>query len=283
MIRRFSHLDRRFLLKGLAGAAAVPLAGCDRIDGSGSGQNLLEAANEASYRVQRMLIGADRPAPEFAEAEISKVFKANGSIDPKDKDYRRMAQANFATYALTVDGLVEAPRTYTLAQLRALPAQTQITRHDCVEGWSCIGKWTGPRLQTVLDEVRLKPEARYVVFHCADVLATDETMGDAGDGSDDDGEGMRSGGGLEAVPDKFYGSIDLDDARHPQTILAYDMNGVPLPVPHGAPLRLRLERQLGYKMSKYIMRIELVADLKPLGAGHGGYWEDHGYDWYAGV
>ena len=281
MIKRFSPLDRRFLLKGLAGAAVLPLGGCDRIGASSQGQDLLQAANDASYRVQRALLGADRLAPEFAESEISKIFKPNGSIDPKDKTYRRLAQAKFATWSLPVDGLVAAPRSYTLADLKALPARTQITRHDCVEGWSCIGKWTGPRLQTLLDEVRPKPEARFVVFHCADVLDTDQTEGD-GDDADDDGN-TRTGGGLEAEPQKFYGSIDLDDARHPQTILAYEMNGAPLPVAHGAPLRLRLERQLGYKMSKYIMRIELVADFKKLGRGKGGYWEDLGYDWYAGV
>jgi DMSO/TMAO reductase YedYZ molybdopterin-dependent catalytic subunit len=286
MMKRFSHLDRRFVLKGLAGAATLPLAACDRIDASRSGQTLLDAANDASYRVQRMLLGADRPAPEFAETDISKVFRANGSIDPKDKVYRRMTQTKFATWALEVDGLVEAPRKYTLAQLRALPARTQITRHDCVEGWSCIGKWRGPRLETLLDEVRPKPEARYVIFHCADVLDTDQSEGDSDDADADDDEdegGARSGGGLQAQPDKFYGSIDLDDARHPQTILAYEMNGLPLPVAHGAPLRLRVERQLGYKMSKYIMRIELVANFTALGRGKGGYWEDNGYDWYAGI
>ena len=149
----------------------------------------------------------------------------------------------------------------SLAQLRAMPARTQITRHDCVEGWSCIGEWTGTPLQAVLDEGRPKPTARYVLFYCFDKM----------DGGDLSG------------PTPFYGSIDLVAARHPQTILAYEMNGQPLPIKYGAPLRVRVERQLGYKMTKYIKRIELVDDFSGIGGGNGGYWEDNGYQWYAGI
>ena len=141
-----------------------------------------------------------------------------------------------------------------------MPARTQITRHDCVEGWSCIGKWSGVQLAAVLDKVKLKPEARYVVFTCADEL-----------------ERTADGTG------RYYESVDLEDAYHPQTILAYDMNGQTLTVPHGAPLRVRVERQLGYKMAKYLMRIDAVSELKSLGRGQGGFWPDRGYDWYAGV
>ena len=116
-----------------------------------------------------------------------------------------------------------------------MPSRTQITRHDCVEGWSCIAKWTGTPLSLVLDEAVVKPQARYVVFHCLDTI--DRSLsGDV----------------------KYYGSIDLIDARHPQTILAYGLNGKPLPVENGAPLRVRVERQLGYKMPKYLYKIELV-------------------------
>ena len=154
---------------------------------------------------------------------------------------------------------MQAPKTYALADLKARTARTQITRHDCVEGWSAIGQWTGAPLGPILDEVRLKPEARFIVFHCAD-----------------------TSGGLSPVP--YYESIDLVDAFHPQTILAYGMNGGDLPVGHGAPIRLRVERQLGYKHAKYIMRIEAVASLSGIGQGQGGYWEDVGlYDWYAGI
>jgi DMSO/TMAO reductase YedYZ molybdopterin-dependent catalytic subunit len=157
--------------------------------------------------------------------------------------------------------LVEHPQQLSLAELRALPTRTQITRHDCVEGWSCIGEWTGTPLAGVLDRAVLKSAARYVLFHCFDTM--------------DDGD--LSG------PTPFYGSIDLAAARHPQTILAYEMNGEPLPVKYGAPLRVRVERQLGYKMTKYIKRIELVDDFSKFGKGKGGYWEDNGYQWYAGI
>ena len=129
----------------------------------------------------------------------------------------------------------------------------------CGEGWTAIAEWTGVRLETLLDEAGLKPGARYIVFHCFDAL--DQT--EAGD--------------------RYYESIDLVDARHPQTLLAYMMNGATLPVPHGAPLRLRVERQLGYKHAKYIKRIEAVASLDGIGGGKGGYWEDRGYEWFAAI
>ena len=138
-----------------------------------------------------------------------------------------------------------------------MKSRTQITRHDCVEGWSAIGKWTGVPLSEVLLLVRPQPTARYVVFHCADPMDEDGT--------------------------RYYESVDMDDARHPQTILAYELNGQTLPIANGAPLRVRIERQLGYKMAKYLMRIELVAEFKHIGGGNGGYWEDQGYEWYAGT
>ena len=139
---------------------------------------------------------------------------------------------------------------------RALPARSQITRHDCVEGWSAIGQWAGPPLKLLLDAAGVQPRAGYAVFHCAD---------DFGDVA-------------------YYESIDLVDAYHPQTILAHTMNNRVLPVAHGAPIRLRVERQLGYKHAKYVMRVELVSDLASVGAGKGGYWEDTiNYEWYAGI
>ncbi len=157
-------------------------------------------------------------------------------------------------------GLVERPQSLSLAALRAMPARTQITRHDCVEGWSTIAKWTGVQLSRVLDEAGVKPQARYVVFHCYDSL-----------------------GNSFQGPVRYYESIDLLDARHPQTILAYGLNDEVLPVSNGAPLRVRVERQLGYKMAKYIREIELVESFGQLGRGRGGYWEDRGYDWFAGI
>jgi len=140
--------------------------------------------------------------------------------------------------------------------LRAAPSRTQITRHDCVEGWSAIGEWTGVPLGLLLRRAGLSANARYIVFHCADTL----------------------------LGKPYYESIDLVDAFHPQTILAHSMNGAPLTIGHGAPLRLRVERQLGYKQAKYVMRLEAVASLAPLHGGKGGFWEDnHNYQWYAGI
>ena len=172
------------------------------------------------------------------------------------RDIGSFAQAGFADWKLKIDGLVDRPTELTLAELRNLPSRTQITRHDCVEGWSAIGKWTGTQLGPLLQSVGLKLDARYLVFHCADTLGRD---------------------GL------YYESIDLIDAFHPQTILAYDMNGAALTEPHGAPLRLRVERQLGYKHAKYVMRIEVVSSVATMRGGRGGFWEDLGYEWYAGI
>jgi DMSO/TMAO reductase YedYZ molybdopterin-dependent catalytic subunit len=157
-----------------------------------------------------------------------------------------------------VGGLVAKPLNLSLAALRAMPSRTQITRHDCVEGWSAIGKWTGVPLSSVLKLAQVLPHARYVVFRCADSL-----------------------GGSNA--DTYYESVDLLDAFHPQTLLAYELNGKSLPVQNGAPLRLRVERQLGYKQAKYIVGIDVVADLRSIRGGKGGFWEDQGYEWYAGI
>jgi DMSO/TMAO reductase YedYZ molybdopterin-dependent catalytic subunit len=183
----------------------------------------------------------------------------NGNDDADDDAYQAHAAKNFADWRLEVSGLVERPLSLSLADLRALPSRTQITRHDCVEGWSCIGKWKGARLSVVLQQAGLKPSARYIVFHCADAFL-----------------------GINGR-EPYYESIDLDDAFHEQTILAYDMNDAPLPGGHGAPLRLRVERHLGYKHAKFIMKIEAVESFADIGQGHGSYWADQGYEWYAGI
>jgi DMSO/TMAO reductase YedYZ molybdopterin-dependent catalytic subunit len=251
---------RSILFGGAAAVGALGLSGCDEIM-KGGAESAFAYVDAWNRKVQETLLDPDALAREYTRADLSPMFYANGSTDPDDPRYKAMAADGFASYKLVVDGLVEHPLQLTLADLRALPARTQITRHDCVEGWSCIGQWTGTHLWEVLEKASLKPNARYVVFHCFDTM--------------DDGE--LSG------PTQFYGSIDLQAARHVQTILAYEMNGRPLPIAYGAPLRLRVERQLGYKMSKYIERIELVEDFANIGKGKGGYWEDNGYQWYAGI
>ncbi|CZT35330.1 molybdopterin-binding protein [Rhizobium sp. 9140] len=254
---------RRFLTLAGVAASTVPLAGCDVLDGVLSGDSAvretLASANSLSYRVQRMLAG-DRLAPEFSATEIRQGQRPNGSTDPDGADYLALKATAFATYRLPVTGLVEKPLDLGLDEIRAMPSRTQITRHDCVEGWSCIAKWTGVPLATILDQAKVRPEARFVVFKCYDAM-------DLGLGG----------------PTPYYESIDLLDARHPQTILAYGCNDQTLSVANGAPLRVRVERQLGYKMPKYIKSIELAATLAPYGGGKGGFWEDVGYDWYGGI
>lgn len=252
---------RRKLLRGALGtAAALTLAGCEPVSNQGWVKRVIGVGEDINLRVQRALLGANTLAPEYPEAEISPIFKPNGTSDPQDADYKALAGKNFASFKLVMDGLVDKPAQLTLQDLRAMPARTQITRHDCVEGWSCIGKWQGVPLAALLDRVGVKAEARYVMFHCFDTME----------------QGLNG-------PVKYYESLDFIDARHPQTILAYAMNDKTLPVAYGAPLRLRVERQLGYKMAKYVRRIELVDDYTRFGDGNGSYWADRGYDWYAGI
>jgi DMSO/TMAO reductase YedYZ molybdopterin-dependent catalytic subunit len=258
------RLHRRGALKALAAIGGLVVSGGGRAASEPSFRSVLDSANSLTYRVQRFLIGAGRLAPEYTEADISPAFRGNGSTDPQDKEYLQLVGNRFADWRLKVHGLVERELSLSLDELRSLPARTQITRHDCVEGWSCIAKWTGAPLAEILSRAGVKSEARFIAFHCAD------TLDDGSDGTDP-----------ETI--RYYESIDLIDAEHPQTILAYEMNGKPLTVRHGAPLRLRLERQLGYKMAKYIMRIELVRSVADLHGGRGGYWEDRGYEWYAGI
>ena len=252
-------MNRRHWLTGAVATAATALLSACGQAGTSLAEQARRMGEGLTRRTQRLLIPRDALAPTYSRAEISPDFKANGSISPRAADYRALRDNDFADYRLVIDGLVERPLSLSLAELRTRPAQSQITKHDCVEGWTSIGEWTGVRLETLLEEAGLKPEARYIVFHCFDALTQTE-----------DGE-------------RYYESIDLIDARHPQTILAWAMNGAALPVPHGAPLRLRVERQLGYKHAKYIRRIEAVESFAHIGGGKGGYWEDRGYEWYAGI
>jgi DMSO/TMAO reductase YedYZ molybdopterin-dependent catalytic subunit len=252
-------MDRRKLIGGAAGAAAaLLLGGCDRLAQSEQVKNVLARAEGLTARVQRLVTG-DALAREYTEADLSSDFKGNGTVNPDDDDYQEFAGKGFAGWTLEVGGLVARPAKFSLDALRALRSRTQITRHDCVEGWSCIGKWKGAVLADLLRQVGLRPQARYLMFYCADPM-------DLGN------------------PDsRYYESIGIKEALHPQTILAYDMNDKLLDVRHGAPLRLRVERQLGYKMAKYIERIEAVESFASIRGGKGGYWEDLGYAWYAGI
>ncbi len=248
---------RHVVVRLLAGAATVFLAGCDALSRSKWGSHTLTAGELANQKSQELLTSKTSLAQEFTEADLSPTFRSNGTANPDNEDYQRLAANQFLDWTLRIDGLVRTPTTLSLAQLRDMPSRTQITRHDCVEGWSAIGKWTGVPLTHVLSIAQPLPSARYVVFHCADP--------------------MDEGG------TRYYESIDLDAAHHPQTLLAYELNGAILPVANGAPIRVRIEQQLGYKMAKYVMRIELVETYSHIGGGKGGYWEDQGYEWYAGI
>ena len=250
-----SFTRRRFLAAGAASSGLL-LPGCDALGRNPTFRDLVLGSGERlAYRAQRLL-GASSLAREYAASDMSPDFRTNGNTRPRSTAYQRHAAQGFRDWRLEVGGLVAAPRPYSLAELRAMPARTQITRHDCVEGWSAIGKWSGVPLGNVLDEVRLRPEARFLVFRCAD--------------------------DFNGTP--YYESVDLVDGFHPQTILAYAMNDATLPIGHGAPIRLRVERQLGYKHAKFVMAIEAVASLDDIGGGRGGYWEDVGnYEWYAGI
>jgi DMSO/TMAO reductase YedYZ molybdopterin-dependent catalytic subunit len=251
---------RRMIWTAAAGLGGLGLAGCDRLSNAPRFQSVIGHAADVTMDSQRLLLGGQPLAREFAAKDLSPVFKANGTMAPGGQAYAALLEGGFQAYRLQVDGLVRRPLALSLAQLQSLPARTQITRHDCVEGWSAIGQWTGVQLARVLALAAPLPQARYVVFHCADDL-----------GGTGDARGL------------YYESIDFFDAWHPQTILAWAMNGKPLEVAHGAPLRLRVERQLGYKQAKYVMRIELVDRMDQIAGGKGGFWEDRGYAWYAGI
>jgi DMSO/TMAO reductase YedYZ molybdopterin-dependent catalytic subunit len=248
-------ISRRALLAGLAGTGTL-LSACSRLDQSAPVGQLLDMSESLTMRAQRLLLSSRPLVRELAASQISAAFPINGTQVPKGDDYRRLLDTGFRDWKLRVLGLVERPVALSLAELRALPARTQITMHNCDEGWSAIAQWTGVPLARVLALSGVAHNARYAVFHCLDKL--------------EDGA-------------YYYESIDLLDALHPQTILAYGMNGKPLPVGHGAPVRLRVELQIGYKNAKYVDRIELVDRLDGIGKGRGGWWED--FDravWYAG-
>jgi len=253
---------RHALRAALATLGSITLAGCDRLSENARWVGTLMNAQALSRAVHRVVAGRSAMAQEFEPADVAAHFKGNGTLMPADPDYHALLADGFGRWSLRVDGLVRQPASYTLAQLRAMPARTQITRHDCVEGWSAIGKWKGVPLGQLLAQAQPTPTARFVVFHCADSMNTIA---------------------LGAPDSRYYESIDLEEARHPQTILAYELNDRPLPVENGAPLRARIERQLGYKHAKYLMRIELVDSFSGMRGGRGGYWEDRGYDWYAGI
>lgn len=202
-----------------------------------------------TYAAQRLLMSRHSLAREFNRSDISKVFPVNGE-PPENETYQRLMARGFEDWRLTVDGLVARPVRFSLAELQHLPSRTQITHQACEEGWSFIAEWTGVPLSNVLNLAGVRREAKYVVFFPFDVN---------------------------------WDSLDMADAWHPQTLLAYAMNGQELPAPHGAPVRLRVARQLGYKSVKYLSRITVTDTMKNIGNGLGSISPEIGYSWYAGI
>ncbi|HEX8447788.1 MAG TPA: molybdopterin-dependent oxidoreductase [Sphingomonas sp.] len=252
-----SAFTRRRLIggAGLAGAGLL-LPRCDRLNDTESVRETLRLGERVTMTAQRLVTDRTALAREYDGGDISPIFRANGTRMPTGADYAALLANGFRDWRLVIDGMVARPLSLSLAQLGAMPARSQTTRHDCVEGWSAIGRWTGTPLKLLLDAAGVRNTAGYLIFHCADLY------------------GARP----------YYESIDMIDALHPQTILAWALNGRMLPVGNGAPLRLRVERQLGYKQAKYLMRIEAIADLRPIYGGKGGLWEDtNDYEWYAGI
>jgi DMSO/TMAO reductase YedYZ molybdopterin-dependent catalytic subunit len=248
--------SRRTLITGLASLGSLMVTGCSKELPPTYG-NILRMGDLLTYQAHRLLLPARRMAKEYDHHDISSM-PAIGTTDPADPKqsafnadrgptYERLRTAGFADWGLSVEGKVARPGFYTLADLRRLPSRTQITKHTCEEGWSSIAEWTGVPLRRVLELAGILPTARFVNFYAYDNVA--------------DG-------------------IDMFDAMHPQTILAYGMNGRDLPGPHGAPLRLRVETQLGYKSVKFLQRIVVKDEFDDLGKIGD---LQNGWSWYAGI
>jgi DMSO/TMAO reductase YedYZ molybdopterin-dependent catalytic subunit len=202
-----------------------------------------------TYAGQRLLMANHSLAREFNRSQITKSVPVDGN-PPEKEDYQRLLAGKFADWRLQVDGLVARPSFLSLAELKSYPSRTQITHQACEEGWSFIAEWTGVPLSYVLNVAGVLPQAKYVAY-----FAFDES----------------------------WDSLDMPEALHPQTVLAYGMNGRELPTPHGAPLRMKVPRQLGYKNVKYLFRITVTDTLKNVRNGQGSISPDYGYSWYAGI
>jgi DMSO/TMAO reductase YedYZ molybdopterin-dependent catalytic subunit len=202
-----------------------------------------------TYAGQRLLTKLPSMAREFDRSQISTVIPVNGKA-PETDAYQRLRAGGFADWRLEIDGLVARPGSVSLAEIKGFPSRTHITHQACEEGWSFIAEWTGVPLAYVLEHVGIRPEAKYVFFFTFD---------------------------------EWWDSIDMDDALHPQTLLAYGMNGTDIPLDHGAPLRLKVTRQLGYKSLKYLSRITVTDTAAGIGDGLGSGSPAAGYSWYAGI
>jgi DMSO/TMAO reductase YedYZ molybdopterin-dependent catalytic subunit len=246
---------RKMITTGVAGVVGVSgLAIASRVAGHyglippDSG-GLWGVGETLTYAAQRMLMSHHSMAREFNRSDVSKVVPVSG-LPPKTEAYERLLAGGFKDWRLTVDGMVARPASFSLDELKGFPARSQITHQACEEGWSFICQWTGVPLSHVLNLVGVRAQAKYVVFYCLDDV---------------------------------WESLDMPDAYHPQTFLTYGMNGPDLNADHGAPLRLRVARQLGYKSVKFLSRITVTDSLKHVGDGRGSNPPAFGYSWYAGI
>jgi DMSO/TMAO reductase YedYZ molybdopterin-dependent catalytic subunit len=244
-------MKRRLFVASLSASA---LAGCSSVKDQLTSS--LHGVLDSAQSLNHLALGTRGRARLYTEADISPVFKIDSLDTPSDQRYADAVRDNFAGYRMPVIGLVDRPHVFTLPELRALPQLTEIVRHDCVEGWSVIGKFRGVVLADILAMVRPQMNARYVIFRCFD--------------KDESGT-------------EYYESLDLHEAAHPQTMLALDLNDKPIDLDHGAPVRLKIPTQLGYKSAKWVRQIELAAAFPITTLSQGGYWEDQGYEWYAGI
>jgi DMSO/TMAO reductase YedYZ molybdopterin-dependent catalytic subunit len=246
-------ISRRAWLKGLPALGGLLVTGCSRetfvpprVRGG-----LIGAADVLTMSTNRLLLSGQQLAREYPRSEVADPFPTWNQTNPRNEEYQRHLAEGFSNYRLTIAGLVERPRELSLDEIRGLPPRTQITAHVCEQGWSAIGEWTGAPLQRVLEAAGgVTAAARYVVV---------ETF------------------------DRWYEAYDLFEARHPQTLLAYGLNGRDLPRGNGAPLRLRVERQCGYKNLKFLRSIQVVDSVAGFGKGTGGTNSDFGFHWFAGV
>jgi DMSO/TMAO reductase YedYZ molybdopterin-dependent catalytic subunit len=233
---------RKAIITGLTSLGGLLLAGCTKPFPPTYG-NILRMGDNLTYMAHRALLPGQSLAKEYNFSDISS-FPATGTTNPAsfNEDYGRLQNNAFADWTLPIEGSVSRPGLYSLADLQKFPSRTHITRHTCEEGWTAIGQWTGAPLSTILQSVGILPSARFINFYAYD---------------------------------GYIDSIDLLDAFHPQTMLAYGMNGRDLPVAHGAPVRLRVENQIGYKSMKYLQRIVVTDEFMDTG--------DSGWAWYTGI
>jgi len=248
-----TRISRRAWLASLPALSGVVLTGCsrDRFVPPRVRGGLTGIADVLTMSTNRLLLSRQPLAREYRRDDVADPFPTWNQTNPRSQEYQRHLSERFRNWRLPISGLVARPIELSLDEIRSLPARTQITAHVCEQGWSAIGEWTGTPLQRVLHAAGgVTAGARYVVI---------DTF------------------------DRWYEGYDLFEVEHPQTILAYGLNGRDLPTGNGAPLRLRVERQCGYKQLKFVRSIQVVDSMAGFGKGTGGLNSDFGFHWFAGV